>query len=255
MTKKSSRKIIVGGSAHTVQNNVEVISDDIVFLLDDNGKRLRQICGYVEGTAVCLEDAGKNTDHEGTGRCAAHEEADKKDTGIYKQIVKKIDPSKFVLKQSFDAAMKISEEELSSVDDNIKSMYAMEIDLISRITSNPDEEWTADSSREIIDINEKIAKLKKIKAEISSKRGLPFNDIMFFLDMLLTVLLDELTKIYGVTEGEQVATRVMQTLLNKVVVPASQRGKVNLPEVSDDQLSKDNVKVSFSSVLRDVNEK
>ena len=158
-----------GQLANSTKPKVDKVSPFEVYLLDDKNKRTKRICGtqrndYPEGY-VCLNPAGDGTDHPGYGQCTYHDRqiTNPNNTGLWENLNREAGlPAN--LMEYFQNAQIIEEQHLTSVDEDIKGMYALVSYVMQRRrdVENPEEgyltkiEFPLDNKHQSIKIGSQI---------------------------------------------------------------------------------------------------
>ena len=198
---------------------VKRISTTEIYLLDPaTEKRKKRICGkqkkdMPEGY-VCLNEAGKNTNHPGYGFCSIHERhlPQHVKVSMWKRINQENPNMLPKLGVALDICDRIQDEDLRNVDEDIKMLYAL---LQVHLDCKP-EDWKKDAADHALNLVKEIIKAKEAKTRIEKTILLDPKSIAGFLKQIFSIIKKTLT--------EQDAKIILQTIYNDVVIPMNKRG-------------------------------
>ncbi len=70
--------------------SIEKISEKEVYLLDNERRRIKKICGYIEDGWPCTSKSGQGTLHEGEGHCRKHDYYNAGERGFTERLIQTI---------------------------------------------------------------------------------------------------------------------------------------------------------------------
>lgn len=219
--------------------NIEVISHDEIYLLDQNNNRTKRICGAKrEGISEdfpCMEVAGLDTSHPGIGRCYLHDHQISmvKKTSTYRQMID-VDGKDKNLIDFLSLADTLEIEELTSVDSEIKLLQSMITMLLS---SNP--KITSKKASDISRMLEKLGRLKSLKVESAKKAQLDFT--------VVNKLLKGIIMSIRMHVSPEAAKRVIADVLTTTINPMMSSGDLSYGDVGE-------IKKLSNKKIRDLNE-
>ena len=204
-----------------IEPKIRRISDDEVYLTDDQGNITKQICGAkregIPAEYPCVEDAGKDTSHVGVGLCSLH---DKKlvnskvsNTYLIEPNIESNEPR--TVMDFLMRAEGFGPDHVNSFDHEIQLLQATLMQRLETIGKSVITQREMDS---IGRITEKIAKIKKMKAEAVKKSSLDMEVVQKFLKGVLASI-----KLHS---DKKVADRIMKEIIDMVVRPMMAKGEI-----------------------------
>lgn len=218
-------------SQHENAPKIERVSDQEVWLLDENEKRSERICGKIRAGVPeefpCTEPAGKDTKHEGAGYCELHDLEIKltpKSRNTYELLV---DPERQRSVMDYIARISQSEtEHHTSVDSEIELLEAV----IANLLKTHGNSMTSKVGDDIAKVAQKLGNLKKIKIETLKKEKLDAEVVGRFLKSVLgiikmhtssqtskLIIADIITNVAVPMMNREEMSRMDKRLLNKVI--------------------------------------
>ena len=201
---------------HEIAPSIERVSDIEVWLLDEEGIRSKRICGKIRvgipEEFPCIEDAGKETEHEGAGYCDTHDVEivlTPKTRNTYEALV---DPNS--QRSVMDYLARTSQsgtEHHTSVDSEIELLEA----LIASLIKSEGAAITPKKADDIAKVAQKLGNLKKIKIETMKKEKLDAEVVGRFLKSVLGII-----KMHS---SSQTAKNIIMDIITNVAVPMMNR--------------------------------
>ena len=205
---------------HEKAPNIERVSDQEVWLLDDENNRVRRICGKVRKGVPdefpCTEDAGKGTAHEGEGYCEVHDVEivmSPKTRNTYEMLVDK-ERKKSFMDYIVGAASSESEHH-TSVDGEIELLEA----IIASLVKTHGDSMTPKVADDIAKVAQKLGNLKKIKIETIKKEKLDSEVVARFLKSIMGII-----KMHTTSERAKV---IIADIVQNVAVPMMNRNEMS----------------------------
>ena len=174
---------------HEKAPNIERVSDQEVWLLDEEDKRIRRVCGKIRAGMPdefpCTDAAGKDTAHENSGYCSIHDvviDLIPKGRNTYERLIN-IEEKRTLL----DFIVNISTDESehhTSVDSEIELLEA----IIAKLVDNNKDSLTTKGADDIAKVAQKLGNLKKIKIETLKKEKLDSEVIAKFLKAIMGII-------------------------------------------------------------------
>lgn len=210
------------------------ISPYEVYLLDENGRTKRRICGTQKNNEpegyVCTHDAGLSTSHPGTGQCSFHDRqiTNGRNTGLWERLNKASNlPSNLI--EYFQNVEIIEEEHLLNVDDDIRLLYVLQSYVLNRRrdTKNEGEGYLTSQDIELLmKITDKVLKAKDVRVKLKKELVLDTSTVKSFVEQIFKIILTEASK--------PMARRIMQGILSEVILPFRTQGRIRGGEFSFD---------------------
>lgn len=206
--------------------SVDKVSAYEVYLLDKKGTRTRKICGTQRNNQpagyLCLKAAGDGTQHPGYAQCSYHDRqlTNPNNTSLWLQLNRQAGVPANLLEYLENAEI-VQEEHLSSVDDDIKGLYAIMSYVMSRRRDheNPDEGYLTNQDLDLmLKINDKILKAKELRPKLQKEVSLDTATVKTFVDQIFKIILANAAK--------NVGKRIMQSILDEVIVPLKTQGRI-----------------------------
>ena len=197
-----------------------------VYLVDDKGRSGKRICGtqrngMPEGY-VCIKASGEGTDHPGWGQCQFHDRQlpNPQNTGLWLTLNQQAGLPANLLEYYQNAEM-IQEEHLSSVDDDIKALYALQTYVLSR-HRDPENENEGYITNQDIDLvmklTDKIMKAKEMRVKLNKEDSLDTTTVKAFVDQIFKIIMANAAK--------NVGKRILSEILEEVIVPFKTQGRI-----------------------------
>lgn len=191
---------------------IERVSSLEVYLLDSaTEKRKKRICGVqrrgMQEGYVCLNYAGKGTDHETVGHCDIHEQ---KEVGhrvaMWKQI-REENPNVYkTIGEALDIVDNLESKDLSNIDENLKLLNAL---LIKHL--NGENPFTIFESQHALTIIKEITKTIETKNKIESQLYVDPKKLEAFIHQIFIIIKRKAT--------ETIAHEILTAISNEVILP------------------------------------
>ena len=196
--------------------NIEKIDETEAYLLDDEGKRTKRICGKKKKDgSICLNEAGKNTSHFGVGPCNFHESAVAREkVSLWRDIREKYPEMMPTIGEALERTEEISKEKLTNIDNMVEINYAL---LLALLKQEENKIWSTKQSEHALFITNSIVKALKIKSEIEKTTHFEAKDIRLFVHQVFQVIVKTL--------DERIARKVMETIIEEVIMPMNKEQK------------------------------
>lgn len=210
---------------------VERVSSLEIYLLDPSTeKRVKRICGVQKKDMpegyVCLNDAGKGTDHKGIGYCEIH---DQREVGhrvtMWKKIREENPQICKTIGEALDIVDKLENDDLTNINENLKLLNAL---LIKHLGG--DFVWSTFESQHAISIIKEITKTIEAKNRIESQLYLDPKKLESFIHQIFVIIKRKVA-------AENVAHDILAAILNEVVMPLDQQ-KLKKPDSAMKLMSK-----------------
>jgi hypothetical protein len=219
---------------------IEKVSPYEVYLIDDHGRHTKQICGtqrngMPEGY-VCIQPAGFKTNHVGVGPCQSHNRAitNSNNTGLWLQLNEQHGLPKNLL-QLYQNAEIIEERHMSTVDDDIKTLYVLQQYLLGKVTESETDGEDAFLSNDTIELllkfTDKIVKTKEVRAKLKKEASLDVSTVK--------VLVSQIFKIILANVSEKKARAVLSDIMENVIAPFKTQGRIIGSDMSIDSIVED----------------
>ncbi len=215
-----------GQLAKSTKPNVDKVTPFEVYLLDDKNKRTKRICGTQRNDMpegyVCLKPAGDGTDHPGYGQCTYHDRqiTNPNNTGLWENLNREAGlPAN--LMEYFQNAEIIEEKHLTSVDEDIKGMYALVTYVMQRRrdTENPEEGFLTNQDIDLVmKITDKIIKAKELRPKLKKEVSLDTTTVKAFVDQIFKIIMQNAAK--------NVGKRILTEIMDEVIVPFKTQGRI-----------------------------
>lgn len=213
-----------GQLARSTKPKFKKITPYEVYLVDDKGRQKKRICGtqrngMPEGY-VCIKASGEGTDHPGWGQCQFHDRQlpNTQNTGLWLTLNQQAGLPANLLEYYQNAEI-IQEEHLSSVDDDIKSLYALQSYVLAR---RRDEEGEGVLNNHDIDLiiklTDKIMKAKELRPKLKREVSLDTTTVKAFVDQIFKIIMANAAK--------NVGKRILTEILDDVIVPFKTQGRI-----------------------------
>ena len=205
---------------HENAPKIERVSDKEVWLLNEKDQRVRRICGKIRvgipDEFPCVEDAGKGTNHKGSGYCETHDieiQLIPKTRNTYEMLV---DPERKRSIMDYLAHTSQAEtEHHTSVDSEIELLEA----IIAGLLKTHGEAITPKIGDDISKIAQKLGNLKKIKIEAQKKEKLDAEVVGRFLKSVMGII-----KMHN---SVQTAKLIITDIITNVAVPMMNRDEMS----------------------------
>ena len=201
---------------HEKVPNIERVSDQEVWLLDEEDQRIRRICGKIRpgmpDEFPCEEDAGKDTAHENSGYCLVHDvsiDLIPKGRNTYERLInieEKRTLLDFIVNTSTDES-----EHHTSVDSEIELLEA----IIAKLVDANKDSLTTKGADDIAKVAQKLGNLKKIKIETLKKEKLDSEVIAKFLKAVMGII--------KMHTSIQTSKSIIMDIITNVAVPMMNR--------------------------------
>lgn len=205
---------------------VKKISPEEVYLTDDRGRKTRRICGVQKNNApkghICTNPPGAGTGHPGVGPCSYHDRqiSNARNTGLWQRLNKEAGlPSNLL--ELLENAEEIEDVHLTSVDDDIRNLYALQGIVLSKRKTSEDGEESVLLNEDInllTDITQKILKAKALRVKLQKEISLDVTTIKIFINEIFKIIVAE--------TAESVSKRVLTAIVDGVIVPFRTQGRI-----------------------------
>ncbi len=213
--------------------HVDQVSPHEVYLLDAKGKRARRICGAQRHKLpigyVCLQIAGAGTEHPGEGACSAHDLylINPNNTSLWNTMNRgKNLPAN--LMELMENAQLLEETHLSAIDEDIRMLYVLVQNTLDRNSIhvlNPDtgeQELTfsmgSHDTELVMKLLDKVIKAKQMKAQLHKELAMDSTMVKAFIDQIFKIIVTSV--------APQQSRRVMEEILEKVIVPYRTKNRI-----------------------------
>ena len=194
VVKKVNRRVRLAlNSIHKLKKpppNVNRVSVDEVWLLNDKNEQLYRICGYQNRRLpkgyVCMMRAGAGTNHKGYGRCRWHHGNPHQQRNTLLRWLQEKEIGTIV--QSLEQAEQLSEEEISSVDGEVRVQSALVTEtfrLVENKLRDPLEKISLADIRSLEISVEKLTELKERKARMRALDKVTAKDIKEYIAFIV----------------------------------------------------------------------
>lgn len=230
---------------NNIIENVKIVSKNEVYLLDDEGDKLKRICGAVKKDGLrCKAPAGWKTDHTGYGLCWHH---DKGKDGVesWRKMTSDIAKGSSlgkILERNKDGHVAVND-----VTNEIRFQQDLLLWYVDHVMNRKnfneegvpeDPEFTPKDIKILKNLNQDMIKAKESAARIKGSLKLDAVVVRKFVDSILTFLVSSLENKLRKNE----VMSIMEDMMEKVLVPMSSKGLINgdvsaLSEVPEDMKS------------------
>ncbi|MFH2013597.1 MAG: hypothetical protein ABIJ17_01350 [Patescibacteria group bacterium] len=195
--------------------NVIIKSPIEIYWKNEDGSSGIRICGaYKNDGRRCLAPAGKETDHEGIGKCIFHDGTTEGRQG-YNYLVAQVSKGTklgLLLEQSETQEIKINETQ-----NELQFNQALLLFYLQDIIEKKGNELSKDDIKFLKELNDGLVKIKESSARIKGSLKLDTLTVKQFVDQVLSFLLDELAKTGKLTPEE--LREIMYKMSEKVFAP------------------------------------
>jgi hypothetical protein len=215
-----------GQLANSTKPKIDKVSPYEVYLVGENNQRTRRICGTQRNSMpegyVCLKLSGDGTDHPGYGQCTYHDRqiTNPNNTGLWQDLNRQAGlPAN--LMEYFENAQIIEEKHLTSVDEDIKGMYALVSYVMQRRRDleNPEEGYLTNQDIELVmKITDKIVKAKELRPKLKKEVSLDTTTVKAFVDQIFKIIMQNAAK--------NVGKRILTEIMDDVIVPFKTQGRI-----------------------------
>jgi len=198
-----------------------------VYLVDDHGRHIRRICGVQRNAMpegyVCTNAAGQGTDHPGVGPCSFHNRAitNSRNTGLWLQLNEQHGLPKNLL-ELYQNAEIIEERHLTTVDDDIKTLYVLQQYLLTKFADEEGNDRGVilpnDTIELLLKLTDKIVKTKEVRAKLKKETSLDVSTVK--------ALVTQIFKIIMTNVNEKAAKIVLSEIMESVVAPFKTQGRI-----------------------------
>ena len=229
MEPKKQLKTTVKKAGQLVSSSkpkIKKISHYEIYLLDEKGKQTKRICGtqrnQMPSGYVCTNKAGDGTDHPGWGQCNYHDRqiTNPNNTSLWLELNQRAGlPAN--LFEYYQNAEVVTEQHLSSVDDDIRALYALQTYVLSRRRDpdNEDEGYITNHDIDLVmKLTDKIMKAKEIRVKLNKEVSLDTTTVKAFVDQIFKIILANAAK--------NVGKRILSEILEEVIVPFKTQGRI-----------------------------
>ena len=196
------------------EENIIVVASDEIYWKKQDGKRGIRICGLVRSSGRrCQAPAGKNTDHEGIGRCLAHDKGKEGSKNWIKLAADLAKGTKLadMLEKSEEHDVRVGE-----VYDEIRFQQALILWYVKHVMDrDPEPEFEKEDIKFLKELNIDMIRSKESAARIKGSMKLDALTVRQFVDQILTFLFTELR---GKLEKE-ILMRLVRNMMEKVFAP------------------------------------
>lgn len=197
-----------------------------VYLVDKKGRLKKRICGtqlsqLPEGY-VCTNDPGLGTDHPGYAQCNVHDRqiTNSNNTGLWLKLNRDAGLPENLL-GFLENAAQIEEKHMVSVDDDIRSLYAILLFVMQKRKdpSDGDKGYLTNSDIEtILKIMDKILKAKELRIKLNKELHLDMSTVKSFVDQIFKIIVS--------STAEPIGKRILTEILEHVIVPFKTKGRI-----------------------------
>jgi len=201
----ASNIVVIGTKA------VEFLSKDEIYLLGDNNKRLKRICGYKKSNDgnPCETKAGLYTSHRDFGRCKQHHGTKSTQSNMLLRFLQMKNRTEGNFVSYIDAFKDMSDEDAENFIPLIKIQNA----LIARYTKKYNNNWNDKTSLFLSSMVSDLSNL--IEKSIRSKRAVVLTPKL--LDGFFAVIVEVLTSFVG----EEIAKNTIRDIMKKMSFPVA----------------------------------
>ena len=121
----------------------------------------------------------------------------------------------------FENAQIIEEKHLTSVDEDIKGMYALVSYVMQRRRDleNPEEGYLTNQDIELVmKITDKIIKAKELRPKLKKEVSLDTTTVKAFVDQIFKIIMQNAAK--------NVGKRILTEIMDEVIVPFKTQGRI-----------------------------
>jgi hypothetical protein len=212
--------------ANSSKPKVKKLSSYECYLLNNKGEQTKRICGcqlnnMPEGY-LCVKGAGDGTDHPGWGQCNFHDRqiTNTNNTGLWSELNRKAGlPNN--LMDFLENAQIVEEKHLNDVDDDIRALYAIQSYIFSRRTDSEDPEkgYLTNSDIELmIKVTDRIFKAKELRPKLKREVSLDTTSVKAFVDQVFKIVMSN--------AAQNVGRRILQEIMDDVIVPFKTQGRI-----------------------------
>jgi|TARA_Y100000310_G_scaffold338690_1_gene429125 hypothetical protein len=212
--------------ANSTKPKVKKISSYEIYLLNKKGEQTKRICGcqlnnMPEGY-VCVKGAGDGTDHPGWGQCNFHNRqiTNTNNTGLWLELNRKAGlPNN--LMEFLENAQIVEEQHLNDVDEDIRALYAIQTYVLARRrdTENPEDGYLTNRDIELlIKITDRIFKAKELRPKLKREISLDTTTVKAFVDQVFKIVMSN--------AAQNVGRRILQEIVDEVIVPFKTQGRI-----------------------------
>ena len=224
-TLKNAGKVV-----HSTKPHIKVIDKHEVYLLDDQGRKKKRICGcqrknMPEGY-VCTNKAGAGTDHPGWGFCDDHDTTyhNGSNTSLWHKMNRKAGlPAN--LMEFIENSDVIEDKHLNTVDEDLRALYGLQSYLLNRrkildADGNKTEDGflTPGDIELFLKITDKIFKGKELRMKLKKEITLDTETVKAFINQIFPIILKNAPG----TSGKQ----ILQQILDNVIIPFKTQGRI-----------------------------
>jgi hypothetical protein len=183
------------------------------WLVSPEGTRLRRVCGHSTIYGPCLLTAGWGTDRKGYGKCRHHSRK-----SLYNVSLSLSHGLPSRLGELLEATEQLEDSELTSVDTEIKLLYALQTYVMS---IGP--ELTLDQIEILRGLATDLLKAKALKNKIQRELRLDATSVKEFVNQIFNI-------ISARVRGPE-AKNIMNDILNEVIIPFRTQDRIRPGEM------------------------
>lgn len=178
---------------------IETVDEKTAYLLDEEGRRLRRICGHIDSEGwPCTMPAGKKTYHEGEGRCWRHSFHLAGHSEYSVRLANELSKESKLKKDILDAEQI---EDVFNLEDATKLIYAF----IKNHIEKRQFDWRVSDSLTVSKLIDQIrrlseAQVKKDQAKLNAS--------------VITMLLQEFRKVISSNVSREIAQKIYADMKN-----------------------------------------
>lgn len=197
---------------------VDKVTAQEVYIIDEKGERGRRICGAQRKDApagfLCLRPAGANTQHPGWGCCNQHDTAltNGNNTSLWATMNRGAGLP-VNLAEFLENANHIDEKHMRLVDDDIKLLYSLQAELITR------DPMTQSDLDMVVKITDRILKAKEMKRKLEKEVQLDTKTVKEFINQIFGLIVANASR--------NVAKSIMTEILDKVIIPFNTNNRIS----------------------------
>lgn len=213
-----------GQLAHSSKPKVKKVTPYEVYLIDSKGRESKRICGTQRNSMpegyYCVNVAGEGTDHPGWGQCQYHDRqlSNGQNTGLWLTLNRQAGLPANLL-EYYQNAEVISEEHLSTVDDDIKALYALQTYILSRRRDENEDGYITNQDIDLVmKLTDKIFKAKELRVKLKKEVSLDTTTVKAFVDQIFKIIMANAAK--------NVGKRILTEILEEVIVPFKTQGRI-----------------------------
>jgi hypothetical protein len=213
-----------GQLAHSSKPKVKKVTPYEVYLIDSKGRESKRICGTQRNSMpegyYCVNASGEGTDHPGWGQCQYHDRqlSNGQNTGLWLTLNRQAGLPANLL-EYYQNAEVISEEHLSSVDDDIKALYALQTYILSRRRDENNDGYITNQDIDLVmKLTDKIFKAKELRVKLNKEVSLDTTTVKAFVDQIFKIIMANAAK--------NVGKRILTEILDEVIVPFKTQGRI-----------------------------